>query len=423
MTSKQKPGTPERPREVDAEFLGDLKKEVANWRASRIISGDQARQILGLYAASPDAPVARGRLITALGILGALLVAVGVILFFAANWAGIAREAKIAIVLAATLSAYGAGFWLRYFRAYDRIGLALILLGTLLYGAAIHLIAQGYHYPVDSPDLVALWFAGVIPLAYVTRSQAIMAISLVLFLSALGFRLQDWIQEGSQESELMRVSAFFGVMGLMLNGLGRLQSLWRFTKMHSGTYQVVGLVTALGAIYLLGLKSPYENLASGSVPGGLDHNSGSYWVALSVAGAIALVGAAPAMRRIARSHQRDVGTLVEAIGPLALLVPFIIVTSFPLGGEVAYPLIFNAVLLIAIVALLTAGYVRGREAFVNVGLVFFSIDIITRYVEFGWGLPERSAVFIGAGLILLVGGYLLERGRREVIGRMQGNGS
>jgi uncharacterized membrane protein len=410
---------------VDAEFLGDLKKEVANWRASRIISGDQARQILGLYAASPDAPVARGRLITALGILGALLVAVGVILFFAANWDGIAREAKIAIVLATTLSAYGAGFWLRYFRAYDRIGLALILLGTLLYGAAIHLIAQGYHYPVDSPDLMALWFAGVIPLAYVTRSQAIMAISLVLFLSALGFRLQDWIQEGSRESELMLVSAFaiFGVMGLMLNGLGRLQSLWRFTKMHAGTYQVVGLVTALGAIYLLGFRGRYEDIASGSVPGGLDHNSGSYWVALSVAGAIALVGAAPAMRRIARSHQRDLGTVVEAVGPLALLVPLIVVTTFPLGGEVAYPLAFNAVLLVAIVALLTAGYVRGREAFVNVGLVFFSIDIITRYFEFGWDLIDRSAVFIGAGLILLVGGYLLERGRRGVIGRMQGNGS
>ena len=345
------------------------------------------------------------------------------ILAFAANWGGIAREAKIAIVLVATLSTYGIGYWLRYARDYDRIGLALILLGTLLYGSAIHLVAQAYHFPVNDPALMALWVIGVVPLAYATGSTAIMALSLVLFLFALGFRLQDWIQEGAREVGFTFISAFaiFGVMGLMLNGLGRLQSLWWFTKIHSGTFQVIGLVTALGAIYLLGFRDLYEDYAFRSPTGAIDHNSVSYWVALSLAGAIALIGATPAAGRIVRSGKRDLGTVIEAVGPLALLVPLIIVISLPVGGEVVYPLAFNLILLVAIVALLTAGYVRGRESFVNVGLVFFSIDIITRYFEFGLDLFDRSFVFIGAGLVLLLGGYLLERGRRRMILRMQGN--
>jgi uncharacterized membrane protein len=427
VTSQTDNGTDDRPREVEPEFLGDLQTEVTGWRAAGIISSDQARRILGLYVAGPGSSTsgaAGGRLITALGILGSILVGVGVILAFAANWDGIAREAKIALVLVATLTAYGAGYWLRYARDYDRIGLALILLGTLLYGSAIHLIAQAYHVPVDDPDLMALWFLGVIPLAYATGSQAITALSLVLFLSALGFRLQDWIEEGAREVGFVFISAFaiFGVMGLMLNGLGRLQSLWRFTRVHSGTFQVIGLVTALGAIYLLGFRHPYEDYAAGSPPGALDHNSVAYWVAMSLAGAIALVGAAPATGRILRPGKRDVGTAIEAVGPLALLVPLIIVTSLPVGGEVAYPIAFNLILLVAIFALLTAGYLTGRESFVNVGLVFFSIDAITRYFVFSWDLLDRSFVFIGAGLILLVGGYLLERGRRSMILKIQGSG-
>ena len=46
-----------------------------------IISGDQARRILGLYVAGPGSRAsgaAGGRLITALGILGSILLGVGV---------------------------------------------------------------------------------------------------------------------------------------------------------------------------------------------------------------------------------------------------------------------------------------------------------------------------------------------------------
>ncbi len=421
MTSSQGTDTGKRLREVDAEFLGDLKTEVASWRASRIISGDQARQILGLYAASPDASVAKGRLITALSILGSLLVGVGVILFIASNWDGMATEAKIAILLAVTLSAYGAGYWLKYVQGYDRLGHAVILLGTLLYGAAIHLVAQAYHFPVNDPDLMLLWFLGVVPLAYAARSRAITVLSLVLFLFALGFRMQDWLSN-EFDAEVAFISAFaiFGVAGLMLNGLGRLQALWERTRLYSDVFQVIGLVTALAAIYLLGFRILHDLDRVVGNAGSLDHISTPYWVAISVAGTLALAGSVPAVLQIARSGARDAATALGAVGPLALLVPLVVVVALPGGGDVTYPLIFNLVLLGAIVGLLATGYVTGRESFVNVGLVFFSIDVISRYFEFGWDLIDRSLLFIINGTILLIGGYLLERGRRCVILRMRG---
>ena len=410
---------------VEAGFLRRLESEVACWRGANLISGEQARVILSLYVAEAEVPAARGRLITALGILGSILIGVGVILFFAANWDGMAREAKIALVLVATLTAYGAGYWLLYLKDYVGVGTAVILLGTLLYGAAIHLIAQAYHFPVDDPNLVLIWFVGVVPLAYATRSVPIMALSLILLLAALGFRLQDWVfqdfvsDDRDIEVAVIAGGAIFGVVGLMLNGLGRLQALWGETRRYANSFQVIGLVTALGAIYLLGFRDLHQNESFFQDVRSLDHISTSYWVGMSVAGALVLAGSAQAAREIARNGLADVAKTLEAFGPLALVVPLVLVVALPASGEVAYPLTFNLVLLGAIVALLAAGYSSGREAFVNVGLVFFSVDVITRYFEFGWGLIDRSLVFVIAGAILLIGGYLLERGRRQVLERMR----
>ena len=47
------------------------------------------------------------------------------------------------------------------------------------------------------------------------------------------------------------------------------------------------------------------------------------------------------------------------------------------------------------------------------------MDIVTRYFELSWDLLDRSVVFIVAGLILLGGGFLLERGRNKMVDRME----
>ena len=424
MAAQNKNNARSKTREVDGPFLKRLKGEVAHWRSVDMISPEQARGIVGLYVVEAGAPAARGRLVTALGLLGSILVGVGVIMFFAANWDGLDRGFKIGLVSAAILSAYGAGYWLSYVRDQRRIGLSLIFLGTLLYGAAIHLIAQAYHFPVDDPDLMLYWFAGVIPLAYATRSQPVTALALLLFLSALGFRLQDFLGKGpDSEATLIAAFAIFGVTGLMLNGLGKLHALWARTRSFANTYQVIGLMTALAALYLLSFRDLYGPFSFGQAEISLDNISASYWVAMSISGLLVLVGAVPAALRLIRHRQRDAATMIEAVGATALLIPLILVVALPGGGEFGYSLAFNLIFLMVVLAILITGYLRGREAFINLGLAFFSIDVITRYFEFGWDLLDRSLVFVVAGAILLVGGYLLERGRRGMIGRIQAGGN
>ena len=58
---------------------------------------------------------------------------------------------------------------------------------------------------------------------------------------------------------------------------------------------------------------------------------------------------------------------------------------------------FNLLLLIAIVGLAVLGYVRAMESFINIGLAFFALDVVTRYFELSWDLLDRSLVFVVGG--------------------------
>ena len=61
-------------------------------------------------------------------------------------------------------------------------------------------------------------------------------------------------------------------------------------------------------------------------------------------------------------------------------------------------------------------------AWVNIALLFVGLDIIVRYFEFSWGLLDRSLVFVAAGLILLLVGFLVEKGRRTMLDRIRASG-
>ena len=61
------------------------------------------------------------------------------------------------------------------------------------------------------------------------------------------------------------------------------------------------------------------------------------------------------------------------------------------------------------------GYLNKNPAYINIGLLFFVLDVIARYFDFFWKLLPRSLFFIGGGLILLAGSVILERKRRVVL--------
>ena len=112
-----------------------------------------------------------------LGSLGALLVGLGVITLFAANWKDIGRPARAVlsfIPLCLSLALYGAGLW----RGWDKRNGFLDVTGLLWglsVGACIALIAQTYQIPSDGRMFVFAWTLLLFPVMYATRSFIVTA--------------------------------------------------------------------------------------------------------------------------------------------------------------------------------------------------------------------------------------------------------
>ncbi|PKB71615.1 MAG: hypothetical protein BZY87_04425 [SAR202 cluster bacterium Io17-Chloro-G6] len=409
------------------QFLERLPSEVSRWENDGIITSEQGQAILGSYSASevvPPSQRAQGRLVTGLAIVGSVLVGLGVILFFAANWDGIDRWTKIGIILASIVAAHGLGYYLRYHRGYRRVGSAMVLLACLIYGAGVHLVAQAYNVDVNDPRLMLFWFLGVIPLVYIVRSQPIQFLGLVLFLLAVGFRLPDWLDPISRGEAILGLALFL-VLGLLILAIGRLKEEIPALHPYSEVFQLVGMITALGAVFVLTFRDVFDSFDRGLsgvfIEGDADLG---FRVMIGAAGALtlALVLAAAWLHR--RREREFTLTGVEGVAIAILLASAYVVIGVDTGGEVVYAVTFNVLLVLSLLGVLVSGYMRGRETWVNIALVFIGIDVIARYFEYSWGLMDRSLIFVAAGVILLLGGFVIERGRQKMLERIRtGRGS
>src|SRR5690349_13373107 len=126
-------------------FIARLRRELPDWNKRGWVTAGGQQAILDHVAAqSRGAPY----LTYAFSLLGVLLLGSGIVTYFAANWGGIPKLVKLIILFGSMWLAYGAAWHaLREERA-PLLGQALLLLGVILFGANIMLIAQIYH--IDS---------------------------------------------------------------------------------------------------------------------------------------------------------------------------------------------------------------------------------------------------------------------------------
>ena len=405
------------PRDV---FVRRLRAEVQQWEADGIITAEQAEAIRGRYES--DAPASSGsaignRVVSVIAIMGAVLIGLGIIAFIAANWSEIPKLAKLAMMVVGTPAIYVIGWFLGYRFDYPRIGIAIILLGAITFGASIHLVAQTYHVPVNHPNLVPLWFLGVIPLAYITRSRAMLGLSIILFLAAAGFRAQEWVPDLGNEATILLIPGAL-VLGAFLFAAGRLHARFPDTRAFARMYDLAGLLVASATIYLfsfsefrVGIDRQASNFSSLGV---------EFWLVVGIAGLAAAVMVGVAAWRDLGRRSGQIWWEVGAVGAMALIAAAMWL-GLAFGGEWLW-WVFNLVMLGGVLGMIAAGYRWNRAYLINLAVPIFAITLFTRYFEFGLGLLGQSVLFIVAGVILLAGGFGMEYLRRRLVRRMRESG-
>jgi len=125
------------------------------------------------------------RVIRIIVTIGAILVGVGIFSFIAANWQEMTKVTKVSIIVITMLSSYIGGWFLREKKHYKKTGEALILLGVIIYGAGIFLIAQMFHTRGNWPDGFILWMIGTIVMAFGAESFSLFYLAIPVGIIAI----------------------------------------------------------------------------------------------------------------------------------------------------------------------------------------------------------------------------------------------
>lgn len=125
------------------------------------------------------------RIIRIIVTIGAILIGVGVFSFIAANWQEMTKVAKVFIIVIAMVVSYTGGWFFREKWHYEKTGGALFLLGAIIYGAGIFLVAQMFHTRGNWPDGFILWMIGTIIMAFAVEYFSLFYLAILLGIAAI----------------------------------------------------------------------------------------------------------------------------------------------------------------------------------------------------------------------------------------------
>lgn len=387
----------------DNEYRERLAHDIATWTRGGLITPEQERAVLARIGAGEPRAVGILRLgwfVTAISIVGALVLAGGVTLLFASQWDALPTWFRAASLIAGMLAAYAVGYALIYRFEMQRVGSALFLFGVLLYEAGLFLLAQTYNMPVGSPILLLLAAAGTLPLAYLFASRIVLLLGIANMTAWVIAEMAKRYPDSPKTQAAMLVVA---ALGVAFYALGHLHALRRATAAFADIYAIAGLLVVLGLVYVFTFSEPWHAI----IRAGATSYAAPPVVYVAIALAAALVAAQAALR------PRDTEKRIDVTAQAVVLGIAGVVATWP--GWTGYALLFNAVYFAIAAGIVTHGYLRGDERYINLGLLLVGIGLITRYIDVFWSMLAGSAFFIIGGLLLLGVAFAIERMRRGLI--------
>ncbi|MGQ7844778.1 DUF2157 domain-containing protein [Granulosicoccus sp. 3-233] len=429
-----------------------LRQEIGDWLKEGLIDQTSATAIAARYPVSNE----RSWGLFILTGIGSLIFGLGVILFFAYNWAALPRAAKLALIFAGLLLSHGTAWWLRR-KPTDHANLVegLHLLGTMMFGAGIWLIAQIYHMDEHYPTALLLWGIGALMLGW-TVPSVIQGLLATLLISIWGL---------SETMDFNRVHlASIGIIALTLLPLAWVQrsrtllsltilalfGLLLLTIGYHWTYAIVFKLLFCSALMILAIshwsrRSSFPGSASvlramGALVYGAcllymtfvsefslyqlslsDLPSGSEeWYRLTIWGMListALVWLALMILARPGQHATAADRTIE-LQRIAVLFSLLVLMAYQLDitarGHTSLNLLSNAILALHCVLLIIRGTDTLQWRQVTLGCLTLCVLIMAHFDDLFQSLLMRSAAFLVIGaLLFLVGHRYAQRKARE----------
>jgi uncharacterized membrane protein len=431
-----------------------LREQLELWVSGGLLSRDQADRIRAQY---PEGKTAAPWGMILFSGLGSALLGLGVILLLAYNWHAIPRGMKLATILGAVASSHVLGLiFLRHEDWRRQLGDVFTVLGSMLFGAGIWLIAQIYHIDEHFPNGFLLWGSGALLMAWAVPSvaQGILAVivlcvwncveawrfdaaiewgpagmallvgtlawrrrsRLLLFVMLAGFSL-SWVATTSAVSGKMIIPGILCLSALWL-ALNVLLPRHGWFAQSAPVWEFFGWMGLTISTYLLSFHGIADDLL-GWRRGSALPDAGVLLVHIWAPFVLALVAwgvvAVGALRRT-EPWQSDV-TMELWLAPLAAVAAVVFSASDWMAGQGGQTLIaglFNMVALALAATWMARGCREARLRPTVLGSLLLAVLAAGRYFDLFQNLAARGMVFLLVGGLLFAEGILYSRARRRV---------
>ncbi|HKI61670.1 MAG TPA: DUF2157 domain-containing protein [Mariprofundaceae bacterium] len=442
-------------------FSRRLRRELPRWVEAGLVAPEKAPGILAHVAAESQ----RHSLASMFAVLGAVLLGVGVITFFAANWQEMPKIVKLLLLFGGMWAAFATAAWSLGRASRGWLSESMLLLGVLMFGANIMLIAQIYHIEAHYPDGVLVWSLGALLVSWLLASPAAFVAGLMLamlwsgmeaidfsrlhwpFLIVLaGFSVLAVRQNWLRFAHLLMVALLLWSMSTYVHFIGELRDagavvyltqifflfylalfigglhldLSEYFAGWAATIRQYAVVAGLAALWVLTFPDILTSKIFVAGNGDMRPAADVGWIGPTVL-MLALVAALAVWHR-----QRTLSLGLREVwhvwgdGILGLMLACLLVNLFVPGSHGSMMAIaFNAVFFAATLWLVYAGAHLDSRNLVNLGFMFFAAGILARYFDFFWKLLDRSFFFMAGGILLIIVAGILDRKRRQLMADMK----
>jgi uncharacterized membrane protein len=425
-----------------------LYEETKRWTQNGIINNNQAEAIKGLY---PLTKAERPWGLLVFSGIGAVIIGLGIILLFAYNWDKMTKFSKLAVIFLALIISHSIG--VRLFLKSERfkgLGEAISVLGTMLFGAGIWLVASIYHIEEHYPNAFFVWALGALLLALAMPSVIQGILAAVLLAIWTGAEAIEFHQPMFWAIPLLLcifVLAHRKKSNMLLAVV--MLSLWVTMAFLAGSY----FESWLTLLILLSVSACY--MAAGYISGwyGSFRESNGIYNSLGFAGFIIflyILSFDEMVKEVYRtapkmSPAQLLCFLLPAVLAVAgwvwvlwkmfttgefkkryelLLIPLVLVFGYwqmfvaPGTFSVAIA-VFNVVFLAQSVLMMGRGCRDGEIAPTVVGSLMLIALTVGRYVDLFESLFTRGVIFIVVGAILFAEGIFYIRSRKKLRAKVE----
>jgi len=439
-------------------FRRQLRQEAQQWQSEGLIDPSVYEQLAQRYQFRELETASRNLFVSILLLIGSILLGVGAIAFFAANWQVWSRELKVALLLLLFIGFNTAGFvlWQRPKGGQRRLGQALLLLGALILGVNMALISQVFQQNRPAYQLLLLWGVGVLGMAYSLRLTGLGILSALLItigyiqgqgqpeFLAIGeiawlrlmvrfmpvvsgvmfiplaywcgsrwiFRLGAIAVIYSLEVNLVRLNvlvapAWVGAIACALPPAllwGYRDRFWRRYLPHAKSFESTARTLAIIFLSLLfSLLSFYWMWNVSFIPSANNAFHVPWYILVNLFILVSLT--ILEWLNNWRQFNRTTGVVAFMI-VISTVIPYWHLKTGSL--DIAAVLIFNLMLLFLAVGIIRKGITQAQRRFFWGGLVLLTLQVLSRMVEYNTDLLFKSLVFLLCGCGIIAAGVSFE---------------